>query len=118
MSNTDNHWTFTGQMVEVKTKTTKNDKQMHTVVLEQQDGKYKWLGVFTFWKSLPSNMTAGDMVHAEGSIDGREWQEKFYAGLTASKLEVVGNAAQKKPDLPPPAEPDGKKTDVDDGCPF
>lgn len=91
MSNQANTWTFTGRVARIETRNTKTGKEFRNLTISQPDGQYTRLCVCTLWGGSHSNgLHEGAEVTAKGRIDGREYNGKYYAGLTATAIETHG----------------------------
>jgi hypothetical protein len=104
--NDTNHWQFEGEVRQVNEKTTKRGKTFHELVVSQADGEYSRLAVCTFWGKLPAGTVHGAAVRVMGRVDGREYNGKHYAGLTASDIEVLYGTAPVVTADEQPSEPD------------
>ena len=80
------------------------------VVEESGDGKWPNVVAFAFKKDNVAKldgMRPGQRVKVSFAVDGREWTDpktgkvRYFADLTALRLEVLDGVA-----VPPPAEPD------------
>ena len=71
-------WTFKGMLQQVTSKKFK-ERTMHELVIVRS-GKYETVCVCTFWGTL--DVQQGDEVETEGYMNGREYNGKYYAGLT------------------------------------
>ena len=94
------------------------------VVEEAGDGKWPNVVAFAFKKDNVAKldgMKPGMRVKVSFAVDGREWTDpktgkvRYFADLTALRLDSLDNAA-----LPPPAEPGDLSSGafVDDEPPF
>jgi single-stranded DNA-binding protein len=119
-ADTTNAWTFAGTVDRIEhRKTAKSGKEFHNLSITQPDGQYQRLCVCTVWGRLADGVAEGAEVHATGRIDGREYQGKHYAGLTASAVQVTRAAINPAAgtDSPfgdqPPAQPTARPSAVD-----
>jgi hypothetical protein len=115
---TTNAWAFAGTVDRIEQRTTKGGKGFVNLSISQQDGQYRRLCVCTFWGRLADGVEEGAEVHATGRIDGREYQGKHYAGLTASAVQVTKAAINPAAgmDVPfgdVPAAPTAPATDTE-----
>jgi len=102
--NQKNNWTFEGEVGELIEKRTKKDKPFIELVLHHQDGEHERLAVCTYWHKPPDGLAQGSLVRVSGRLDGREWNGKYYAGLTAEKVEVLTDEATDRPADQPDVE--------------
>jgi DNA polymerase III alpha subunit len=89
-NNQANTWTFTGRVVRVETRNTKTGKGFRNLTISQPDGQYTRLCVCTLWGERGNGLHEGAEITATGRIDGREYNGKHYAGLTATAIETHG----------------------------
>ena len=125
-------WTFAGELVSIAPKTTKGGKDFCEIVARKTDGKYTRLCVCTHWRPLGPEISAGSEVRLSGRIDGREYNGRCYAGLTALDVEALdGAGAEQETELapgperaephrsePPHTEPASGRVADDPGLPF
>ncbi len=95
-----NAWRFSGEIIAIVSKVTKKNKAFHEIVASRKDGDYQRLCVCTKWGALDSDVVRGADVTMCGRIDGREYNGKHYAGLTALQIEVHGVRANDVPEEP------------------
>ena len=91
-------WTSKGLLKQVTTRQSKGGKTFHELVIDQ-GGKYPAICVCTLWGTLEAN--EGDEVEAEGYMNGREYNGKYYAGLTCKTCRQFTPSAYQtsiKPD--------------------
>ena len=101
MTNQSNAWTFTGIVQRLETMTSKKSgKSFVNLSITQTDGQYTRLCVCTLFSRPPEGLTEGAYVTATGRIDGREYNGKHYAGLTASAVVVAGAQQEARPAEP------------------
>ena len=81
-----NTWTFSGTITRRTRKTTAKGKPFFELVITQPDGQYPKTCACTFWHSDAPD--EGQRVMATGEIDSREYQGRYYPGLTCRRLEV------------------------------
>ena len=77
-----------------------------TVIVHVEDDKYPQdIPVKAFGKMAKEalELKAGDRVHIDGRLGGREWNGKYYADVIAETIAKEGSAEPKKP---APAEDD------------
>ena len=122
-----------GRLDRIDTFTTKNGKEIITLVL-QVEGAYPKLVPIKFWgrtAEAASALTVGDVVEVTGHLGGREWNGKVYADIEGETFEVVvaasGGEQQEMPSTRGGAgkhserrasDPDPDPTNGDDDVPF
>ena len=87
-----NQWTFTGYITSITPKPV-GKATVTTVVIDDRREKPA-LAVVDCWFSV--RLPIGAAVYAAGTLAGREWQGKAYAGLRCEELHAVAVA-----DVPP-----------------
>jgi hypothetical protein len=88
-------WTFKGMLKQATKRESKNGKTFYELVIENQGGKYPAVCVCTLWGKLEAN--EGDEVEAEGYMNGREYNGKYYAGLTCKTCTQFTPSAYQAP---------------------
>jgi len=97
VSNDQPSWTFSGAVIQHQEKQTAKGKTFHLIAAARQDGDWKRVCVCDFWGALPVGFEVGADIYAEGRMNGREYQGKYYAGLTATRIEVRGEEPKAQP---------------------
>lgn len=116
----DRDWTFCGRVADVTRKELKGGKTLHTLAIYRQDGKYERICVCDYWRDLPDGVEVGSDVEAGGRMNGRVWNNRHYAGLTAE--EVVLRGAVTTDETPPhdlgipSSDSVPRREDADDGA--
>ena len=122
-------WTFKGMLKQATKRESKNGKTFYELVIENQGGKYPALCVCTLWGTLEAN--EGDEVAAEGYMNGRGYNGKYYAGLTCktckqftpsayqtSRPAATGRGVDLIPDLVTAQREKDKAVEDQDTMPF
>ena len=120
MSDRRHDWEFEGELIDIAAKQLSSGKTLCTLVLSAKRGEYEHRCVCDYWQDLPDGLEVGATVHAAGRMNGREWQGKHYAGLTAVALEVesAGDGADEPTDGPPVEDTGDYSGDDSDSVPF
>ena len=87
----------TGTIYKIDTFTTKNGKDIVTLVFKI-DGEYPKFIPIKFFGRLAGRakeMVVGDIVTVSGHLGGREWNGKYYADNAGDSLEVAAKAKQE-----------------------
>jgi hypothetical protein len=112
-----NTWACTGTVRNIASRAA-GSKTVHQLAVAIPGREREGLAVFDWWDSPPE---IGTVVFATGTVAGREYQGKYYAGLTAHELHVLRPAgpatpapAKRTPE--PPAE--SARTETQDDIPF
>jgi hypothetical protein len=120
MSN-QTHWQFSGTVQAVDVRTSKTGKPFAEIVIDQPGAKYPSICVATFWGTLPAGVARGAEVIAEGYMNGREYNGKYYAGLRCTFIKAVAvqpeHAPERKADHAP-ADPANESSGGDSELPF
>jgi len=90
-------WRFKGIVKSFTEKTSKSGKPFTELVIASTGGKYEAICVCTLWAALDRNIDEGSEVEAEGFMNGREYNGKYYAGLTAKTVKATAAAPAAKP---------------------
>ena len=119
MSNETPAWTFAGAVIQEIAKSTSKGKAFYLLTIARQDGDWKRICVCDYWGKLPDGFQVGADVYAEGRMNGREYQGKYYAGLTATRIEVRGVEPQAQPQAEAaPTQAATPAVEVTDDLPF
>jgi len=109
-------WTFTGELVAITAREAKGKTYREAVVVRRGEN-WDNLCVFSINEKMLIAADPGDEVTAEGYMNGREWQGRHFAGLRASRAEVV----QVKRGPEPAQEPSGAApapSETEENLPF
>lgn len=109
MSNETNTFTVRGTFEKIDVFTTKNDKQIITLVLGTDGERPQLIPIKCFGRMAgkAKECQKGDMVEVTGKLGGRDWNGKIYGENVAETIEVVGGKqAAEQPASPPPDESD------------
>lgn len=118
---THSDWQFDGKLIAVELP--RNDRAPHKLVIERQDGRYTQVCVCDKFKCLPEGCGEGAHVGVTLRPSGREWQGRWYAGLTVTSLTV--RAPKRRRDDQPEDDldlvgepPPSTRQEDDDDVPF
>ena len=105
MSNDKTGFTFTGigKLARVDRFTTKNGKEILTLIFEV-GGQYPQtvpIKAFGRMAEMAAGWKPGTVLTVSGRLGGRDWQGKVFADNVAEVVEVVGEQPAGK-DAPPP----------------
>lgn len=81
-----------GQLLRRDVFETKTGKEIVTLVLEVQGGKFKQLipiKLFGEQANKYADIPLGSKLRIRGNIGGREWQGKVFADITANEIQVT-----------------------------
>src|ERR1035437_10248449 len=92
----DNRFDLTAKLERIDTFTTKNGKDIVTLIFKIEGQYPKWIPikVFGHLAGRSNEWKPGDVLEVKGRLSGREWSGKVYADNEASSVEVVSKAAQ------------------------
>ena len=102
-------WTFTGELVAITSREAKGKTYREAVVVRRGE-KWDNLCVFSINEKMLTAADPGDMVDAEGYMNGREWQGRYFSGLRASKADVV-QVKRKQERAPEPSSAGAAETE-------
>ena len=91
-----------GRLDRIDTFTTKNDKQIVTLVLQVEGAYPKLVPVKFFGRTAEaaSALTKGDVVEVTGHLGGREWSGKVYGDIEGETFEVIAAAGGEQQEMP------------------
>jgi|GEM_PF-5972518 len=107
MTDRQHDWEFSGELIDRTDKELSSGKTVKTLTISAKRGDYEHLCVCDYWSDPPDGLVAGATVTAAGRMNGREYNGRHYAGLTAVRLDV--EAAGRSGD-------DGADLGADDGA--
>ena len=103
MSERTHDWEFSGELIDRTDKELSSGKTVKTLTISAKRGDYEHLCVCDYWSDPPDGLVAGATVTAAGRMNGREYNGRHYAGLTAVRLsvDVAGDVAGEPATAPP-----------------
>ena len=119
MSDDTNRFDLTAKLERIDTFTTKNNKEIVTLIFKIEGQWPKWIPikVFGHLAGRSNEWKPGDVLEVKGRLSGREWSGKVYADNEATSIEVVSKSERQQP-LPTGAAPDKPLDDDGGSVPF
>jgi len=106
-------FTGTGRVIRTDTFTAKSGKDIVTLIVECDGGKFTEIVPIKVWGGLAEKskeLKPGTIVAVSGRLGGRDWKGKVFGDNVAESVEVVGERTNKSTNDSP--------QQVDDEIPF
>lgn len=91
-----------GRLEKIETFTTKNGKDIVTLML-RVEGMYPQLVPVKFFGRIAEDakeIDVGEVVEVTGRLGGRDWNGRVYGEIVGESIEVVGEGGSRQQELP------------------